>query len=581
MIDSIDFEVQYAMRLYLLLLFLSGCAPLQNSRESAPTPSPKPVATPVAEIAGPGDAAVSPKTAVEPTADQKEKAALFDRFLGKKLGEDEKQELEDGCAKEPSQNPFCFAILNRDSMEEKLHPKPDPRSGHPHVRPHFSSGDSEGEITNWEELRADSINHLLKTFANLKLSRLEQIKSAALAESHCPNNAAVAIAATLEDELPEGEDFGELAQLYEKGGDCVTDPDNKENLLTRAGLFQYVKKDYARAAAIFERSAAVEAAKSPRPFFWLYRIGIERGDRLAAQSALSRLKEKFPFSFHTVMARLREGQSPDDILAQDSPSSVARTAHGSKANTLVEEAEILRSCGFSQSASKLLDWAVVESVGSEPEFRLYLAELKAALDETRASIFVLSKVLIDFPRFTSTKTLKLFYPKAFFELFEKHAAGIDPYLLLSIARQESAFDAKAVSSARAKGLLQLIGKRVRQSSKKTLFDPETNIRAGAKLIASLLEENGGHVHQALGAYNAGPRRMSVWLERYPTIDAMLFIDLIPYKETRAYVGLILRNYYWYHRIYSPADNPLPWLALNSPERALWLGPESLALKSAP
>ena len=249
------------------------------------------------------------------------------------------------------------------------------------------------------------------------------------------------------------------------------------------------------------------------------------------------------------------------------------------ANTLVEEAELLHLCGFDRSASKVLDWAIHDTVLAEPEFRLYLAEMKSELLENHTSIFVLSKVLLDYPRFTSRKSLALYFPKAFLPLFEKHAAGLDPYLLLAVARQESAFDAKAVSSARAKGLLQVVAKRVRrQKGQKDLLDPETNIKTGAKLFSRMLEQNERRIHLALSAYNAGPKRAMIWLKRYATLDPILFIDVLPFKETRAYVALILRNYYWYRRLNNPTEVRLPWVGAEKKEHALWLGSKEAVAK---
>jgi hypothetical protein len=61
------------------------------------------------------------------------------------------------------------------------------------------------------------------------------------------------------------------------------------------------------------------------------------------------------------------------------------------------------------------------------------------------------------------------------------------------------------------------------------------------------------VEKALMAYNAGPGRVPEWESRFPTQDMSLFMDLVPFFETRNYVAAILRNNYWYERVYS--DHP--------------------------
>jgi soluble lytic murein transglycosylase len=519
-----------------------------------------------------------PLKAPELTASDKARAEALDKWIGKKLRGSPSATVKEGCAPtemqpEAQKNPLCYVLLNAEKLEEKLHPKPEKKPRQPRIRPRFD----DGEVTNWDALRADSVNHLIKSFARLGPRKLDIIKAAAIEEKTCPANAAVALAATLEDGLPDDSDIGELGALYEKGGDCLTNPDDKESVLTRAGLFFFVKKDYARAAAIFGRSAAVEAAKSPRPFYWQYRAQLESGDKSGASATLDRLKTRFPFSFHTVMGRLREKQDPDDVLGRSAPHSSPRSSKSPTANLMVEAAERLEQAGFPKSAQKVLDWAVAEAAGSEPEFRLRLAELKAKGNELRPAILVLSQILLDNPEFVSRDTLSLYFPKAFLPLFEKHAGGLDPYLLLSVARQESAFDPRALSSAKAKGLLQLLPNRIRRKKfGKDLFDPETNVRAGSALLAQILDENEKKVYLALSGYNAGPRRIGEWTKRYPVTDPILFIDLIPYKETRAYVALILRNYYWYRRLHAPSDERLPWAAVDARERARWPGAPELA-----
>jgi soluble lytic murein transglycosylase len=486
------------------------------------------------------------------------------------MSEEEEKNFNSACVKDGKSNPFCFFVVNRDALEDKfkdsLIPESRPKRM-PRVRPKFLGG----KVSNWKDLKASTVNNLIKVLNRLSRAKMKMLSGMAIQETQCPDNPAVAIAATLEDRLPAGEDIGELALLYEKGGDCLTDPDDKENALTRAGLFYYVKHDLSKAIPVLQRSASVEAAKSPRPLYWLYRAQIESADKMGAQNTLNRLKEKYPFSYHAIMARLADKEDPDDILLRSVPNSLTRSQKKLSVNPMLEAVESLRQMGFNRSAAKILDWAIVEAAEAEPELKIYLAELKAEQEDLHSILFLLSKVLLDNPNLVTRKTLALYFPKAYFPLFEKHSAGLDPYLLLAIARQESAFNAKAISTAKAKGLLQIQAKGKKRRG--NLLDPESNIKMGASLFALLLRQNEGKLHLALAAYNAGPKRIDTWVKRYPIQDPILFTDLIPFKETRTYVALILRNYYWYRRIHSPIDKKLPWLGLRdqtseySPDRS--------------
>jgi soluble lytic murein transglycosylase len=115
-------------------------------------------------------------------------------------------------------------------------------------------------------------------------------------------------------------------------------------------------------------------------------------------------------------------------------------------------------------------------------------------------------------------------------------------------RQESSFNPKARSRAGARGLMQLLPSTVRDysmSAVRKLEKPETNILYGARYFRALMERFGGKSELALAAYNAGHGKVARWIKRYPTEDLALFLDLIPYAETREYVSIIARNHYWY------------------------------------
>jgi len=80
---------------------------------------------------------------------------------------------------------------------------------------------------------------------------------------------------------------------------------------------------------------------------------------------------------------------------------------------MIEAAALLTQCSFWGSAGKVLDWAVASAQEAEPEFRLYLAQLKDDQDGLQTRIIVLSRLLIDSPHLASRQTLALFFPKAF------------------------------------------------------------------------------------------------------------------------------------------------------------------------
>lgn len=145
--------------------------------------------------------------------------------------------------------------------------------------------------------------------------------------------------------------------------------------------------------------------------------------------------------------------------------------------------------------------------------------------------------------------LKRRFPRAHADLFEKEARrnGVDPALLFAISRRESAFAADTRSRAGAVGLMQLMPGTARQVARslklkrprtQSLKRPPLNIRLGSRYIADMLKRYGGNPAMALAAYNAGPGAVDRWRPAFET-DADIWIDTIPFEETRQYVRIVL------------------------------------------
>jgi soluble lytic murein transglycosylase len=139
---------------------------------------------------------------------------------------------------------------------------------------------------------------------------------------------------------------------------------------------------------------------------------------------------------------------------------------------------------------------------------------------------------------------------------------LDPALLHAIMRQESRFDPEAESPSGARGLMQLMpstAKRVAGGKELVLEDPEINLEIGQRYLERLMKEPTvkGDLFYLLIAYNAGPGNLAKWKKRWPDVkDPLLFIELIPSAETRAYVEYVLANY-WIYRM--KEDKPVPSL----------------------
>ena len=151
--------------------------------------------------------------------------------------------------------------------------------------------------------------------------------------------------------------------------------------------------------------------------------------------------------------------------------------------------------------------------------------------------------------------------------------GVEPALVLGLTRQESEFDARAVSRAGARGLMQLMPGTARQTARQIgigynqnrLTNPDYNMQLGAAHLEDLLARWSGSYVLTIAAYNAGSGNVARWVETYgdprlPDVDVIDWIELIPFGETRNYVQRVLENMQVYRDRLSGAPQPLEILA---------------------
>lgn len=155
--------------------------------------------------------------------------------------------------------------------------------------------------------------------------------------------------------------------------------------------------------------------------------------------------------------------------------------------------------------------------------------------------------------------LELRFPTAYADLLFPAAAdkGIDPSWVYAIARQESAFNVDARSPAGALGLMQLMpatgALTARQAGialpgDSALLRPEVNVRLGSHYLAQMYETFGYHRALASAGYNAGPGRVRQWLRTRPASPVDVWIETIPYRETKQYVQNVLLYSHIYSRL---------------------------------
>ena len=148
-------------------------------------------------------------------------------------------------------------------------------------------------------------------------------------------------------------------------------------------------------------------------------------------------------------------------------------------------------------------------------------------------------------------TIKNLFPFQYLKKIKKIDTTIDPLVVLSLIRQESAFNPHAKSHVGARGLMQLMPATARQYKKNVktshLKRPDLNIKIGIKYLKKLFKRYDGNLIYTLSAYNAGESRVKRWKKNiFVNEDPMVTIESIPFKETRKYVKLIYRNIFFYN-----------------------------------
>jgi soluble lytic murein transglycosylase-like protein len=138
-----------------------------------------------------------------------------------------------------------------------------------------------------------------------------------------------------------------------------------------------------------------------------------------------------------------------------------------------------------------------------------------------------------------------------------HGWRVDEALAYAHALQESNFRPDVTSPAGARGLMQVLPGTSQWMARANagaggadpsrLFDPATNLEYGQTFLEYLRDYSGtgGLLPKVIASYNAGPAPIAAWNTRYDQSDPLLYIESIPYWETRGYVPIILRNYWIY------------------------------------
>jgi soluble lytic murein transglycosylase len=199
------------------------------------------------------------------------------------------------------------------------------------------------------------------------------------------------------------------------------------------------------------------------------------------------------------------------------------------------------------------EWNYLQS-GANTQKKLVSAKLAHQLQWYERAIFSLADV-------GYWDDVELRFPLAFQQEISQSAAkaDIESGWAMAIARRESSFMADAASPVGARGLMQLMPATAKEIARKPvqlaqLYNPVVNIDYGTDYLNYLRKRNDGNLLMATAAYNAGYSRVKQWIPKTYAVPADVWVETIPYRETRDYVKAVMAYYQIYNiRLNTPTD----------------------------
>jgi soluble lytic murein transglycosylase len=232
--------------------------------------------------------------------------------------------------------------------------------------------------------------------------------------------------------------------------------------------------------------------------------------------------------------------------------------------------EALHAVGLDEFAEEEMDELVRRSLADTR--RLYaLATVYAQDSRYYLSLKIMRRHFLGLARSAPPAAPRTFW-EAFYpigwrsELNEAAArAAVDPYLVAAVVREESSYNAQARSRVGARGLMQLMPDTAKPMARQRglpfndgalLDEPFANLTLGSAHLAGLLKEF-GDPRLAVAAYNAGATPVRQWWKARTTDDLEVFVELIPFTETRGFVRRVMLAWEEYRRLYGSAAGARP------------------------
>ena len=317
----------------------------------------------------------------------------------------------------------------------------------------------------------------------------------------------------------------------------------------RAGY--WAARDSERAGKLAEARALYQAMQGRYDANWYGYLAKQRLDAMLRSGVGTIPPKSFPAD--SVEAR---------AIANLQTVTVAEESAGVNEDKTIAKANELTNAGLD-------DWALEElaevsaPMPNSPKVNLAIAQVYRSQEDNVRALNVLKKSFPDYsqmkPEELTREQWDVFYPLAYWDIIvqESRARNLEPFQVAGLIRQETVFNPRARSSARAYGLMQVLIPTAVLTAKKygvdrtineeSLYEPRLNVQLGTAYLRDQIDKF-GRIEYVAAAYNAGPIRVVQWKASLPA-DIDEWAEAVPFKETRGYIQGVVRNRLQYQRLY--------------------------------
>lgn len=323
----------------------------------------------------------------------------------------------------------------------------------------------------------------------------------------------------------------------------------------RAAIIAIVRREHAAAASELDalRARWPSSDEAVAATYWAGRAHAAAGSAARARERWRAVMERDPLSYYAGRAAARL-----DTTAWVPPAAADEFPAIASVDAAFRRADLLGSLGMDVEARAEYDQLVREAEASVDRL---LATADAFRDRGLTSRSIqLGWRAIGKGAPKDARSFRLVYPVAQREVIaaEARANRLEPALVAALIRQESSFNPRATSRVGARGLMQLMpgvgtaiarGRRLPHWDPVLLYQPDVNVTLGTAHLRGLVARYPNDLEKVFAAYNAGDSRVARWRRKAGADDREVFVERIPYEETRDYVRILMRNRELYRALY--------------------------------